>query len=61
MKRFTSKHVTIFPSYSERGKYLWFVDGVNVRSLAHGYTTSFEQAFRNARNFIKNNQNAVYA
>ena len=45
-----------------KGKFFWYVAKDKYgASLAHGYTDTEEQAVRNARNFIKNNQNAVYA
>ena len=41
--------------------YHWAVFVINtVKELAHGHTDTLEQAFRDARNFIRHNQNAVF-
>lgn len=48
----------------KNGKFFWHVikSGADrwSASLAHGYADTEDQAVRNARNFIRNNQNAVY-
>jgi hypothetical protein len=51
----------IFPSVDGEN-YCWAVYAVNygVHIVARGKQSTYDSAFRAVRNYIKNNQNAVY-
>jgi hypothetical protein len=64
-KRAEGDHYSIFPSTAgNREKYYWRVtkdkNGFGGVALAYGYCSDFDNAFRAARNFMKNNQELVY-
>ena len=52
---------SIFPAVDEEN-YCWVVFAVqdDYRVVAYGHQRTYKSAFRAMRNFIKNNQNAVY-
>lgn len=52
---------SIFPAVDEEN-YCWVVFAVqdDYRVVGYGHQRTYKSAFRAMRNFIKNNQNAVY-
>ena len=55
-----TRNMYIQPSIARSGQFYWQVSDYYGKTLADGYTSSEDQAVRNARNFIRHNQNAVY-
>ena len=55
-----TKEMWVDESVSYPGQFYWSVYSSTSVVLATGYTSSKDQAIRNARNFIRHNQNAVY-
>jgi maltose-binding protein MalE len=49
----------IFPSADDKN-YVWAVFNDACHIVAQGKQRTYDSAFRAVRNFIKNNQNAVY-
>ena len=59
-KVYRTRNMCVSPSVSQPGKWFWDVFTSGNLWLECGFTDTKSQAIRNARNFIKNNQNAVY-
>jgi hypothetical protein len=53
------KEWRIFPSVDEKN-YFWTVFNDTYGTVAYGRQRTYASAFRAVRNYIKNNQNAVY-
>jgi hypothetical protein len=53
------KEWSIFPS-SDAENYFWLVINDANHIVASGKQRAYDSAFRAVRNYIKNNQNAVY-